>query len=138
MDRNEQMITAFRANGGNVTEPMDFGRTLVLVHVVRKDGSVKVRPLRSVPDGGGWTVVGTAAGSPKHPAWVYGLRRMTQTDIEIPADPEPEIVHVDIEELTGAERDRVWQRFLEVSPGFADYEAKAQGRVFPIFRFTRA
>lgn len=138
MDFNEQMITGFRAHGGNVTEPMNFGRSLILVHVPRKDGSVKVRPLRSVPDGDAWTVVGSAAGSPKHPAWVHGLRRVSETDIEVPADPEPELVHVSVEELSGAERDRIWAAFVEAGPMFAEYAEKAEGRVFPVFRFTRA
>lgn len=138
MDFNEQMIASFRANGGDVKEPMAFGRTLILVHVPRKDGSVLVRPLRGMPDGDAWMVAGSGGGSPKHPAWVHGLRRADEVDIEIPADPEPETVRVKVEELTGAERDRGWKVFTDTEKGFADYELKAQGRLIPVFRFTRA
>jgi deazaflavin-dependent oxidoreductase (nitroreductase family) len=142
MDFNDQMVAAFRANGGNVTAPADFGRSLILVHVPRKDGSIKVRPLRAVPDGESWTVVGSAAGAPHDPAWVHGLRRSARAgepvDIEVPAEPGPEKVATRVEELTGAERDRIWGLFLEAAPAFAEYEAKAEGRVFPVFRFTRA
>jgi deazaflavin-dependent oxidoreductase (nitroreductase family) len=137
MDFNEQMVASFRANGGDVQEPIAFGRTLILVHVPRKDGSVLVRPLRSMPDGDAWTVAGSGGGSPQTPAWVHGLRRAGEVDIEIPADPTPETVRVHVEDLAGAERDRAWQVFVDTEPGFGEYQEKAGDRVIPVFRFTR-
>lgn len=137
MDFNQQIIDTFRANGGEVMEPVAFGRRLVLVHVPKKDGSVRVAPLASTTDDGAWHVVGSAGGSPRHPAWVHGLRRVTETDIEVPGEPI-ESVHVTVTELEGAERDRLWQQFTEASPSFERYLETAEGRVFPIFRLARA
>ncbi|MFI2363679.1 nitroreductase family deazaflavin-dependent oxidoreductase [Promicromonospora sp. NPDC019610] len=133
MDFNQQIVDAFRANGGEVNEPVRFGRGLVLVHVPRKDGGVRVAPLAAIQDDGARYVVGTAGGSPRNPAWVYGLRRAEEVDVEVPGDPVV-TVRAKVEELVGEERDAMWERFKASSSGFAAYEHRAEGRVFPIFR----
>lgn len=135
MDFNQQIIDTFRANAGEVNEPIAFGKSLVLVHVPKKDGTIRIAPLAAVRADGAWHIVGSAGGSPKHPAWVYGLRRTEQVDIEVPGDPV-ETHRANVEELTGAERDAMWERFKSMSSGFAGYEKTAEGRVFPIFRLA--
>lgn len=135
MDFNQQIIDTFRANGGEVNEPIQFGKSLVLVHVPKKDGTVRVAPLAAIRHDGAWHVVGSAGGSPKHPVWVYGLRRAEQVDLEVPGEPV-QTVRTKVEELTGDERDAMWARFKELSSGFAGYEKTAEGRVFPIFRLV--
>ncbi|WP_158685296.1 nitroreductase family deazaflavin-dependent oxidoreductase [Microbacterium halophytorum] len=137
MSFNDDVILSFRANGGVVKEPVDWGDSLVLVHVIRKDGSERVLPLRGVVTDDGWHVTATAAGAPKNPGWVYNLRRMDSTTIEVAGDGGAEPVPVTVTELTGAERDAIWARYLEIPP-FPSYEEKSGGRVFPIFRFARA
>jgi deazaflavin-dependent oxidoreductase (nitroreductase family) len=135
MDFNQQIIDTFRANGGEVNEPIQFGKGLVLVHVPKKDGTIRIAPLAAIEEDGTWYIVGSAGGSPKHPAWVYGLRRNEQVDIEVPGDPV-KTLRAKVEELTGDERDAMWARFKEMSSGFAAYEKTAEGRVFPIFRLA--
>ncbi|WP_253870283.1 nitroreductase/quinone reductase family protein [Promicromonospora umidemergens] len=135
MDFNQQIIDTFRANAGEVNEPMQFGKSLVLVHVPKKDGAIRIAPLAAIHDDGAWHIVGSAGGSPKHPAWVYGLRRTEQVDLEIPGEPVKK-VQTKVEELTGNERDAMWERFKAFSSGFAEYEKTAEGRAFPIFRLT--
>ena len=135
MDFNQQTIDTFRANGGEVNEPVQFGKALVLVHVPKKDGTIRIAPLAAIQEDGAWYIVGSAGGSPKHPVWVFGLRRAEQVDIEIPGEPV-EKVRTKVEEVTGEDRDALWTRFKEFSSGFADYEKTAEGREFPIFRLT--
>lgn len=137
MDFNQQIIDTFRANNGDVTEPIQFGKSLVLIHVPKKDGSVRVTPLAAIPEDGSWHVVGSAGGSPKHPGWVHNLRRNDLVDIEIPDEPV-RTVRAKVGELSGDERDAMWDRFKAFSSGFAEYEKTAEGRVFPIFRLTAA
>lgn len=136
MDFNDKIVDTFRANGGEVNEPMAWGRNLVLVHVEKKDGTTRIIPLWSIRTDDGWHVAGTAGGSPDHPAWVFNLRRMERTVLEVPGDPI-ETVPVTVAELAGAERDDLWAQYRRL-PGFRDYEAKAEGRVFPVFRFAPA
>jgi len=133
MDFNQKIIDTFRANGGEVMDPAPFGKGLVLVHVPRKDGTVRIAPLAGIQDDGAWHIVASAGGSPKNPAWVYGLRRSEEVDIEIPGEPV-QTVRTTVEEVTGDERDALWERFKQFSSGFAEYEKTAEGRAFPIFR----
>ncbi|GAB3163499.1 nitroreductase family deazaflavin-dependent oxidoreductase [Myceligenerans halotolerans] len=135
MDFNQQIIDTFRANGGEVNEPVQFGKGLVLVHVPKKDGGERIVPLAAIPEDNAWYIVGSAGGSPKHPAWVHGLRRAEQVDLEIPGDPV-ESVRTKVSELTGEERDVTWERFKVLASAFAGYEKTAEGRVFPIFRLS--
>src|SRR5690606_40041991 len=51
MDFNQQIIDTFRTNGGVVEQP-PFGDGLVLVHVPKKDGGVRVTPLAAVQHDG--------------------------------------------------------------------------------------
>ncbi|WP_454853728.1 nitroreductase family deazaflavin-dependent oxidoreductase [Promicromonospora soli] len=136
MDFNQQIVDTFRARGGEVNEPVAFGKNLVLVHVPKKDGTIRVAPVAAIHDESGRYIVASAGGSPKNPAWVYGLRRAEQVDVEVPGEPV-ETVRAKVEELTGDERDTMWERFKEFSSGFAAYEKTAEGRVFPIFRLVR-
>ncbi|WP_159620477.1 nitroreductase/quinone reductase family protein [Ruania rhizosphaerae] len=135
MDVNQQIIDTFRANNGEVNEPMRFGRSLVLVHVPKKDGTERVVPLASIHLDNGWHVVASAAGSPKHPAWVYGLRRAQHVQIEVPGEPIRALTAA-VSELEEPARAAMWERFKAFSPGFAEYEKTSEGRVFPIFRFS--
>lgn len=135
---DDMIIDAFRTGEGEVRAPVDFGRSLGLLHIPKKDGTVALTPLMALQEDGGWHVVASAAGSPKHPAWMFGLRRAAEIDLEVAGDlGEPiRVVRVAVTELEGAERDRVWHTFLALGGSFETYEAKAQGRVFPIFRLT--
>lgn len=137
MGFNEDVIETFRANGGEVNEPMRWGRSLVLVRIVKKDGSERILPLRGVVTADGWHITGTAGGAPSNPGWVYNLRRMERTTIEIAGESGVEEVPVTVTELTGAQREAIWQRYLEFR-AFHDYTEKSGGREFPIFRFARA
>ena len=135
MDFMEQTIEVFRANNGVVRQPMNFGNRLVLVHVPRKDGSTRTVPLAAVARDGVWYLAGSAGGSPKHPAWVFSLRRAGAVTIEVPGEPIRSI-QVRVEELTGAERDGAWEHFVERMPGFAGYQEQAGERIIPVFRLT--
>ena len=73
-----------------------------------------------------------APGISHDPDWFRNLRHTPRARIEIGRDAQ----EVDVEELTGAERDRVWRDVVLVrAPGVARYERKA-GRVIPVARLT--
>ena len=135
---NDMIIDAFRAGEGTVREPVDFGRSLGLLHIPRKDGTVALTPLFALQQDGAWFVVASAAGSPRHPAWTFGLRRTDEIDLEVAGDiGEPiRMVRVAVAEIEGDERDRMWAEFKRQGSSFAGYEATAEGREFPIFRLT--
>ncbi|GAB88673.1 nitroreductase family deazaflavin-dependent oxidoreductase [Gordonia rhizosphera] len=135
-DFNGTIIDEFRSNGGFV-KTAGFGDNLILLHTVGiKSREPRINPLFALPDDGSWLVVGSAAGSPKTPAWVHNLRAMPEVDLEVPVDGTVVGRRATVRELSPEERDAAWQRFLGVSDGFRKYTETAEGRRFPIFRLT--
>lgn len=137
VDFNAAVIEEFRANGGVVREHGGFGRMLVLVHSTgARSGTERVNPALGLRDGNHWLVAASAGGAPKDPAWAFNLRAHPQARIEYAGSDGVEEKAVDAVELTGAELDEGWSRFLAQSPAFADYEKSAQGRRIPVFALT--
>lgn len=97
----------------------------------RKTGTVRSTPLLCAPKDGGWLIAGSYFGNPKMPVWVLNLR----------ACETAEVVHrgkklsVNWREITGPERDEIWQIMLDTWPNFAIYEQRTQ-RLIPVFSLT--
>lgn len=142
-DFNEQIIREFRENGGRVSTA-GFGDNLVVLHSIgARSGEVRLNPLFALREDYGWLVVGSAAGSPKDPAWVHNLRAHPRIEMEVPEDGSVRTVEVDVTEIDADESDPAawsarWDRFTAASSGFLDYLTTAEGRRFPIFRLTPA
>jgi deazaflavin-dependent oxidoreductase (nitroreductase family) len=132
-DFNQRIVDEFRANGGTV-ESAGFGRRLVLLHHLgAKSGAARVSPVMGIPSEHGWFVAASKGGAPDNPAWFHNLRSSPETVIETPDEGEVAVTAV---ELHGAERDAAWGRFLEASPGFAQYEQRTS-RTIPVFELRR-
>ena len=131
---NDAIIEEFRANGGTVTKG-PFGRHLVLVHHVgRRSGTERVNPVMHVrQDEDTWLVAASKAGAPDDPEWFRNLLAHPDVRIETPDDG---VVDVTAEELVGEERDAAWQRFKDMAPGFAEYEARTT-RTIPVVALRR-
>jgi deazaflavin-dependent nitroreductase family protein len=131
---NDAIIDEFRANGGAVSR---FGDDLVLVHSTgAKSGAERIHPVLGIRDGGGWLIAASKGGAPEHPAWFHNLVAHPHATIEAPDGRGGiDTVAVRAEVLAGAEREAAWARFLDRSPAFAQYEARA-GRVIPVVRLA--
>ncbi|WP_415975731.1 nitroreductase/quinone reductase family protein [Rhodococcus sp. 077-4] len=137
-DFNQMIIDEFRSNGGHVSTA-GFGDSLVVLHTIgAKSGEIRLNPLMAIPEEGSWLVVGSAAGSPKDPAWVHNLRAHPAIDIEVPVDGAVQTIAVTVSEVPDGEWAGSWQKFLDASEGFAKYLETAEGRRFPIFRLSPA
>jgi deazaflavin-dependent oxidoreductase (nitroreductase family) len=101
---------------------------LYLIVPGRLTGKVRTTPLQCVKHGGGWLVAGTAFGSTTAPAWAANLRAAPAVEIDVRGKRHP----VTARELTGAERDEAYARFVAQWKGFGGYERKA-GRPIPVF-----
>ena len=111
-----------------------FGDTTVLMITSpgRRTGIPRSTMVRYLDHDGGYLVWGTGSGAPRDPDWFRNLRRTARARIEIGKAGQD----VDVEEITGAERDRVWRDVvLARAPGVARYERKA-GRVIPVALLT--
>lgn len=112
------------------------GRPLLRLSTVgARSGKRRKSVLGWFPDDahhGSWVVVASAAGAVRHPGWAYNL---AGNPSEATADVGEGEVPVDVELLTGAEREKMWSRVIELAPGYGRYTEKTD-REMPIFRLT--
>ncbi|WBU37206.1 nitroreductase/quinone reductase family protein [Homoserinibacter sp. YIM 151385] len=132
---NEQIAAEFRANGGRVAR---FGDALVILHTTgARSGEPRENPVMGLPDGDGWIIPASAAGSPKDPAWAHNLRAHPDIEIEFAGADGVETAEVRAEQLEDPAWAAAWDRFTSASDGFREYETRTQGRRIPVFRLAR-
>jgi deazaflavin-dependent oxidoreductase (nitroreductase family) len=119
---NQGVISEFRANQGVVSQP-PFP-ILLLTTTGARTGRQTTVPLAFAVDSGRVFVVGSRAGSPKHPAWFHNLRANPSVTVELGGKSFPARAVV----TAGEERDRLYGL---VSDGAGQYETNTD-RVFPI------
>ena len=128
-DFNQQIIEEFRANDGVVGGPFE-GAPLVLVHHFgAKTGTERVTPLMYKAEGDSVVIFASMAGAPTNPAWYHNLLANPETSIEIGSETRA----VRASEVTGAERDRIFDEQKAAWPQFAEYEASTT-RTIPVVR----
>lgn len=135
-DYNSRNIEEFRANRGKVAA---FGEAplLILHSVGAKSGQERLNPVAYLPVGDNWAIFASRAGTPRNPDWYYNLKAHPAAAIEIGTSDGVQTIAVTARELTGTERDDIWNRQKALAPGFADYEQQTQGRVIPVILLTR-
>jgi deazaflavin-dependent oxidoreductase (nitroreductase family) len=129
---NKAIADEFRANDGKVTGQFENANLLLLTTTGAKSGEPRLSPLAYFNIDGKLIIIGSFAGSPKHPAWVHNLRANPQAHIEVGADAYDVTAH----ELPSDERDALFDKVTAAAPGFADYQSKTS-RVIPLFELQR-
>ncbi|MEU8901634.1 nitroreductase family deazaflavin-dependent oxidoreductase [Nocardia sp. NPDC048505] len=95
----------------------------------RKTGVPRTTSLLAVPEGDRFLVLGSNWGRAKHPVWSANLRAAEQARVCYRGDCAPAAVT----EVTGAERQRAWDRAVAFWPGYRMESELAGGRRFRIF-----
>jgi deazaflavin-dependent oxidoreductase (nitroreductase family) len=136
-DFNARVIREFQENDGKVGPPFEGAPMVLLHHVGAKSGTVRTSPLVYFEDGDRYLVVASAAGAPSHPAWYHNLKAHPRIAVDLATAEGVRELTVEASELTGDERDTVWERIKTAAPGFGDYEKKTEGvRTIPVFALT--
>jgi deazaflavin-dependent oxidoreductase (nitroreductase family) len=134
---NQQIIDEFRANGGKVGSNFTGAPMILVHHVGRKSGKEYVNPLVYLPKEGDddtLYIFASKAGAPVDPDWYHNLIAAGQTTVEVETETYP----VTVTEITGDERDRVYDKQVEHMPGFGEYAAKTDGiRTIPVLELKR-
>ena len=91
---------------------------LMLHHIGAKSGQERVSPLVYVRDGDDFALVGTNFGQAKHPAWTFNL--IAHPDVAVGIGGEHLRVRANLIEDQAA-FDRLWPRFVDAYPGYANY-----------------
>ncbi|MFC7533081.1 nitroreductase/quinone reductase family protein [Actinoplanes sp. GCM10030250] len=129
---NVPVIEEFRANHGIVGGMFEGGRLVLVTTTGAKSGQPHTVPLGYLPDGGERIlVIGSAGGSPRHPAWFHNLLANPVVTVEDGTFTYEARATV----LDGAERDRAFARAVEGDAGWADYERQS-GRALPVVALT--
>jgi deazaflavin-dependent oxidoreductase (nitroreductase family) len=137
LDWNAKIIEEFRANEGQVGGQFDGAPMVLVHHVGRKTGKERVSPMMYLAAEAPDTiyVFASKGGAPTHPDWYRNLTAAGRGEVELGTDHYA----VTVRELTGAERDLVYDEQARRYPGFAEYAEKTRGiRTIPVLELKRA
>jgi len=132
---NDQVITEFRANEGQVGGGFTGAPMVLVHHVGRKSGKEYVTPLVYLPgDDDSFYIFASKAGAPADPEWYRNIVAAGEATVEVGASTYAATVT----EVTGDERDRIYAEQVKRMPGFGEYAEKTEGiRKIPVLRLTR-
>jgi deazaflavin-dependent oxidoreductase (nitroreductase family) len=137
-DWNAHTISEFRANEGKVGGMFE-GFPIVLVHQSgRKSGKEYVSPLvyqRDDNDPNAIYVFASKGGAPTHPDWYHNLLAAGTAEVEVGTETYP----VTVSEVTGEDRDRIYDEQARRFANFGEYAEKTAGvRTIPVVKLQRA
>jgi deazaflavin-dependent oxidoreductase (nitroreductase family) len=97
-----------------------------------KSGQPRSLPLIALPDGENVILIASNFGQKHHPAWYYNLRAHPEVQLTY----EGQTVAYVVRETSGEERERCWQRAVEIYSGYARYKERAGQRQIGVFLLT--
>lgn len=112
-----------RAAGGRFGGRMQ-GPILLLTSVGRRSGKPHITPLLYLDHGAGWAVIGSYGGDPRDPQWWRNLKANPTGTMQIRSAKIPVRARETLEE----ERERLWTGFVEMFPGYLEYEKRTTRR----------
>ncbi len=128
---NQQIIDEFRANDGKVGGRFE-GKTLLLLHTTgAKSGQEHVNPVAYVRDGEKYVVIASKGGAPTNPDWYYNIVAHPHLSVEVGT----ETFQVNAKVTEDPERTRLYNKMVEMMPGFDDYRRNTE-RVIPVIKLT--
>ncbi|MGV0853035.1 nitroreductase family deazaflavin-dependent oxidoreductase [Mycolicibacterium phlei] len=132
-DMNRTVIREFRESGGHAGGPFE-GKPLVLVHHIgAKSGKERIAPLVPYLEDGRIFVFASKGGADTNPDWYHNLVAHPDITVELGTEAFPATARV----LTGAERDEIYAKQVQVEPQFGEYQRKTS-RVIPVVELVRA
>lgn len=129
---NKKVTEEFRANGGKLGGQFAGAPILLLYTKGRRSGKEFLNPLAYYADGDRYLVFASKGGADTHPDWYLNLVAAPTTHIEVGT----ESFDVQVTDLQGEERDRLYAAQAELMPNFAEYQAKTK-RIIPVIALSR-
>ena len=129
---NTAIIKEFRANAGKVGGPF-LGKTLLILHTIgAKSGLEHINPVAYITDGDRFVIIASKGGAPTNPDWYYNLVAHPQVTVEVGTEQFTARASL----ATEPERTRLYDKMVEMMPGFADYQKKTT-RIIPVIILSR-
>ncbi|SEH48752.1 deazaflavin-dependent oxidoreductase, nitroreductase family [Mycolicibacterium rutilum] len=107
---------------------------VLLTHIGAKSGKQYSTPLTYFTDAGRVIVIASNYGDTRHPGWFHNVKAHSRVTLAARGYRGAFIG----EEITGAERDRLFELAKQFMPNYADYEKRSGGRRIPVIAFTEA
>lgn len=101
---------------------------LLLTTTGAKSGIERIVSLLYYQDGDDIILIASKGGSAKHPAWYLNLRANPEVEVYINGETGAYQAH----DAKGEERERLWQRAVEIYKGYQKYEVRAGDREIPV------
>ena len=130
-DWNAGVIVEFRKNRGKVGGQFEGAPLLLINHTGARTGKARTNPVMYLKDGHRYLVFASKGGADTNPDWYHNLKKHPEVRIEV----GDERIDATAEEITGAERDRLFAKQASLYPQFAQYQRKTK-RTIPIIAFT--
>jgi deazaflavin-dependent oxidoreductase (nitroreductase family) len=106
-------------------------QTLLLFTTGAKSGKESIMPLIYGKVDGGYAIIASKGGDPKHPGWYHNIKKQGQVKVKVRNDEFQATTRL----AEGAERTKIWDQMATTYPPFNDYKASAAastGREIPL------
>ena len=120
-----------RVSRGRIGARMGPFPVLLLTTTGRTTGRPRDVGLSFVEDDGRYYVVGSYAGEDRDPAWARNLAANQNATLSVRGRRRPAVGRV----LQEPERSRMFERFVELDPAYAEYGQRTQ-RTIPVIELT--
>jgi len=129
LDWVREQVELYESSGGTEGTLRKGFPCILVTHVGTKTGAIRKIPLIRVLVDKSYVLIGSFAGSPKHPDWVHNLR--SNPDVEI--RNETEVFKMRVREVVDdPERQRLWDISVETFPSYGEYQEMTSRRI-PVF-----
>ena len=130
-ERNRKIVEEFRTNDGKVGGRFE-GKTLLLLHTKgARSGQERINPTAYVRDGDRYVIIASKGGAPTNPSWYYNILANPLVTVEVGSETFQVLATVAEE----PERTRLYNKMVEMMPGFDEYRRKTT-REIPVIVLT--
>ena len=120
-----------RATNGHLSMSLVLPEVL-LTHTGARTGRQRSTPLTYFTDRDRVITIASNYGSDRHPAWYHNVKAHPRVTLSARGYTGTFVA----EEITGTERDRLFDLGKQFVPNYADYERMAGARRIPVVAFT--
>ena len=124
-------VAAYKLTSGKIGADLAGKPGILLRTIGRKSGKVHTVCLPYIPDGDAMVVVASFAGADHHPAWFHNIKSAG----EVLVRDRDKVFWATAEVVKGETRPALWQKVVEDSPWYAEYQEKTT-RQIPMLRLT--
>jgi len=117
----------YRATRGRLGRRLAHHDVLLLTTVGRASGRPHTVPLLYLHAGGGYAVIASYGGHPRHPDWYRNLAAHPRAEVQVAGRR----FAVTARDAEAAERERLWARAVAEYPGYTRYQERT-ARLIPV------